>query len=60
MCTACLCDCRPTDLSDLKQLHPSVGVGLEAVLSYEGDDFKDAFGLTFEVEYINIYIYIIL
>ena len=29
-----------------------MGAGLEAVLSYEGEDFKDTFGLTFEVEYI--------
>ena len=40
---------RPTDLSDLKQLHPSVGSNLESLLTYQGADFHDTFSLTFEV-----------
>ena len=40
---------RPTDLSDLKQLHPSVGSNLESLLTYHGNDFHDTFSLTFEV-----------
>ena len=40
---------RPTDLTDLKQFHPSAGANLESLLTYEGDDFEDTFSLTFEV-----------
>jgi hypothetical protein len=40
---------KPTDLTDLKQLHPSVGSNLESLLTYEGADFEDTFSLTFEL-----------
>lgn len=40
---------KPTDLTDLKQLHPSVGNNLESLLTYEGKDFEHTFSLTFEL-----------
>jgi E3 ubiquitin-protein ligase HERC4 len=40
---------KPTDLSDLKQLRPSVGKHLESLLTYEGADFEETFSLTFEL-----------
>ena len=55
--TPALYPIRPTDLSDLKQLHPSVGTNLESLLTYEGDDFDDTFALTFEVYTCILYMY---
>ena len=49
---------RPTDLSDLKQLHPSVGANLEKLLTYEGGDFEATFSLTFEVRVYTLYIHV--
>lgn len=40
---------RPTDLSDLRELRPSVAVNLQQLLDYEGNDFQETFDLSFEV-----------
>ncbi|GAB0092566.1 probable E3 ubiquitin-protein ligase HERC4 [Sergentomyia squamirostris] len=40
---------EPVDLSDLKDLSPTVGKSLETMLAYEGDDFEDVFVVTFSI-----------
>ena len=37
------------DLSDLVELHPSLGNSLKSLLAYTEDDFEEVFGLTFEI-----------
>lgn len=37
------------DITDLMELHPSLGHSLKSILKYEGDDFENEFGLTFEL-----------
>lgn len=38
---------HPVDLSDLRDISPTVANSLQSLLDYEPDDFESVFGLTF-------------
>lgn len=40
---------KPVDLSDLREMSPTEANSMQALLDYEGDDFKEVFDLTFEI-----------
>lgn len=40
---------KPVDLSDLREMSPTEANSLQALLDYDGDDFKETFDLTFEI-----------
>ncbi|XP_030385069.1 probable E3 ubiquitin-protein ligase HERC4 isoform X1 [Scaptodrosophila lebanonensis] len=40
---------EPVDLSDLRELSPSLANSMQSLLDYDGDDFKETFDLTFEI-----------
>ncbi|XP_034481050.1 probable E3 ubiquitin-protein ligase HERC4 isoform X1 [Drosophila innubila] len=40
---------KPVDLSDLREMSPTEANSMQALLDYEGDDFKETFDLTFEI-----------
>lgn len=43
------------DLDDVKETFPPIGNSLQQLLSYEGQDVEDIFGLTFEVSYEGLF-----
>jgi len=45
---------RPTNLSDLTELHPSVGINLKYLLEYNDDDFEENFTLNFAVGQVSV------
>lgn len=40
---------KPVDLSDLREMSPTEANSMQALLDYEGDDFKEVFDLSFEI-----------
>lgn len=43
------------DLHDVHDLFPLIGKSLQILREYEGDDVEQAFGLTFEISYQNLF-----
>lgn len=40
---------EPIGLSDLEELSPTLANSMKSILAYDGDDFEEVFGLTFEI-----------
>ena len=40
---------KKVDISDFIELHPSLGNSMKSILHFDGEDFEETFGLTFEI-----------
>lgn len=40
---------EPVDISDLRDLSPTLAKSMQSILDYEGDDMEEVFALTFEI-----------